>query len=53
MGVQGGVGMELKKVTSKGQITISVEICRKLGIKDQCGQLRNNFFTIKVKEVKS
>ena len=34
MGVQGGVGMELAKVTSKGQITIPVEIRRKLGIKD-------------------
>lgn len=31
--MKGGVTMELAKVTSKGQVTIPVEIRRKLGIK--------------------
>lgn len=34
MDAQGGIGMELAKVTSKGQVTIPVEIRRKLRIKE-------------------
>ena len=32
--LKGGLSMELAKVTSKGQVTIPVEIRRKLGIKN-------------------
>ena len=32
--LKGGVPMELAKVTSKGQVTIPIEIRKKLGIKD-------------------
>lgn len=32
--LEGGITMELAKVTSKGQVTIPVEIRRKLGIKN-------------------
>ncbi len=34
MTFEGGCGMDLAKVTSKGQVTIPIEIRRKLGIKN-------------------
>ena len=40
----GGLYMELAKVTSKGQITIPIEIRKKLGIKNVCRGVWKNIY---------